>query len=383
MWVNTVRAQLSRARKFLRRAVRLLACAAVLALAAVVVFTVHCRPTRLLFSPTPETVRHPAQAAGVANYARPEVDTFYTYPEWYIVWSYQSKADFQSNHLPSGYSYFGDIGQFWQAYCCVYAATRANYPFPTGDHIMLAVIGSSFTMEYALKGLYEETVGRLSEATSHHQAVAEDTYAAQIAESYAAFVHIRPFYEFSFAHALRGLWGNTPFRATHMVRIIERRAWLTLDYSVEAVYCEMIELGTHATYGFEDTTTAAWVEFSASDKTLVSSPPTSVKVVRDLGDHQAIVEIPRYQEFTPAALGLIHEGARFRQIAGNELIVISAISPASWTNTMPNVQLLLAQPLLTEPGNTRNVLLCRVVEFHIILPMLEHQGLKIEHLYDY
>ena len=355
----------------------------VLALAAVIAFTVHCHPRKLLFSPTPESLRHPAQAAGLAHYARPEVDTFYTYPEWYIVWSYQSKADFQRDHLPSGYSYFGDIGQFWQAYCCVYSATRANYQFPGGDHIMLAVIGSSFSAEYALKGLYEETAGRLSEWTSHHQPVAEDVYAAQVAESYAAFVHVRPFYEFSFAHALRGLWRDTPFRTTHLARVIERRAWLSVDYSVESVYCELIELATHATYGYEDTATAAWVEFPSPDNTALFFPMKSVRILRDLGNNQAIVEIPRYQEFTTAALGLIHDGVRFRQIAGNELIVISAISSVSWANSMPNLQLLLAQPLLTNPDNRRNVLLCRVAELNSVLPMLEHQGLKIEHLYDF
>jgi len=379
-----VRRQPSHVRKILRRVLLpLLASVTVLALVAVIGFTIHCRRTQLLFSPTREALRHPAQAAGVANYARPEVDTFYTYPEWYIVWSYQSKADFQRNHLPSGYSYFGDIDQFWQAYCCVYSATRVNYSFPTGDHIMLTVIGSSFSVEYALKGLYEETFGRLSEWTSDHQPVAEDLYAAQVAESYAAFVHIRPFYEFSFAHALRGLWSNTPFRTAHLVRTIERRTWLTLDYSVEAVYCELIELATHATYGFEDTTTAVWVEFPASGNTLVSSPMKSVTIFRDLGNNQAIVEVPRYQEFTTAALNLLHEGVRFRQIAGNELIIISAISPVPWTNSTPSLQLLLAQPLLTVPGNTRNVLLCHVAELHIVVPMLEHQGLRIEHIYDY
>ena len=350
---------------------------------AVIGFTAHCRRRKLLFDPTPEALRHPAQAAGIANYARPEVDTFYTYPEWYIVWSYQSKADFQRDHLPSGYSYFGDIGQFWQGYCCVYSATRATYPFPSGDHIMLAVIGSSFSVEYAIKGLYEETLGRLSEWTSHYHPVAEDGYAAQVAESYAAFVHIRPFYEFSFAHALRALWRDTPFSGTHLVRVIERRAWLTLDYSVEAVYCELIELATHATYGFEDTTTAAWVEFPSTDNTSISPQMRSVRILRDLGNKQAIVEIPRYQEFTTVALSLIHDGVRFRQIAGNELIVISAISPVSWTDSMPNLQLLLAQPSLTNPGKTRNVLLFRVTELNSVLPILEHQGLKIEHLYDY
>jgi hypothetical protein len=371
----------SRARKILLRLIRVLGCLVILALAAVIAFTFHCRRRQLLFNPTPETLRHPPRAAGLPHYSRPEVDTFYSYPEWYIVWSYQSKADYQRNHLPSGYSYFGDIGQFWQAYCCVYSATRGRYPFPGGDHIMLAVIGSSFSVEYALKGLYEETVGRLSAWTSHHQPVAEDDYAAEVAENYAAFVHIRPFYEFSFAHALRGLWSNTPFRTTHLVRTLERRAWLTLDYSAEAFYCELIELATHATYGFEDTTTIAWVEFPDSGNTPSSIP--SVRILRDVGNKQAMVEIPRYQEFTSAALGLIHAGVQFRQIASNELIVISAIAPSGWTNNIPNVQMLLAQPWLTNPGNSRIVLLCRVPELHNILPMLEHQGVKIEHLYDY
>jgi hypothetical protein len=373
----------SRMRKLIRWAVRLLACVFLFALTVTVIFIVHCRPTRLSFSPTPETLRHPAQAAGIDNYARPEVDTFYTYPEWYIVWSYQSKADFQRNHLPSGYSYFGDIGQFWQAYCCVYAASRTSYPFPAGDHIMLAVIGSSFSVEYFLKGLYEETIGRLSEMTSHHQQVAEDIYAAQVAENYAEFVHIRPFYEFSFAHALHGLWKETPFLTTHLARTIERRAWLTLDYSVEAFYCEIIELGTHATYGFEDTTTDAWIEFPPSDTPLTSTSPASFKLLRDLGNRQAIVQIPRYQEFTSVAQNLIHNGVRFHQIAGNELIVISAIAPASWANHVLNLQLLLSQPLIVNPDNTRSVLLCRVSDLPTILPLLESQGLKIEHLYDY
>ena len=67
-----------------------------------------------------------------------------------------------------------------------------------------------------------------------------------------------------------GVCGATrPSATTHLVRTLERRAWLTLDYSVEAVYCELIELATHATYGFEDTTTVAWVEFPASDNTLL------------------------------------------------------------------------------------------------------------------
>ena len=344
---------------------------------------VSCRSRQLLFEPTPEALRHPAQAAGIKDYTRAEVDTFYTYPEWYIVWSYQAKADFQRNHLPSGYSYFGDIGQFWHGYCAVYSFTRSRYPSPTGDHIMLAVIGSSFTVEYTLKGLYEKTIGRLSEWTSHHEPVAEDVYAAQVAEDYAAFVHVRPFYEYSFAHALHNIWFGTPFRSQHLLRSLERRAWLSLDYSFEAAYCQLIELGTHATYGFEDTNTAAWIEFPPQEKEHMVPLVASMKFVRELGEGEAIVEIPRYQEFTADAQKLLQAGVRFRQIAGNQLIVVSAIAPGNWTNTIPNLQLLVAQPMLTDRAKTRVVLLCPVSSLHLVLPMLERQGISIEHIYDY
>jgi len=311
------------------------------------------------------------------------VDTFYTYPEWYIVWSYQAKADFQQKHLPSGYSYFCDIGQFWQAYSRVYAATRRTYPFAVGDHIMLAVIGSSLTVEYTLKGLYEETLGRVSEWTGRDQMTREDRYAASVAENYAAFVHVRPFYEFSFAHALRGLWADTPFRATLFLRTVERRAWLSLDYAVESAYCGVIELATHATYGFEDVRTAAWLEFPAEAKARVLASVPSMKMAKDSAAIEAIVKIPRYQEFTADAQRLIQSGGRFHQVAGNELILISAIAPSGWTISLTNLQLLLSQPILTDRSKSREVLLGKVSDLHEVLPSLERQGLAIEHLYDY
>jgi hypothetical protein len=103
-----------------------MACATLLLLVAALVFVWQSRPIPLAFAPTAEVSRHPPQATGISNYVRPEVDTFYTYPEWYIVWSYQAKADYQSGHLPSGYSYFGDIAQYWQAYSLAYSATRGD-----------------------------------------------------------------------------------------------------------------------------------------------------------------------------------------------------------------------------------------------------------------
>jgi hypothetical protein len=370
-------------RKWLVRLLKLMACATLLLFVTTLVFIWRSRPIPLAFAPTAEAARHPPQAAGIANYVRPEVDAFYTYPEWYIVWSYQAKADYQSRHLPSGYSYFGDIAQYWRAYSLAYSATRGRYPFAIGDHIMLVVIGSSFSLEYALKGTYEETIGRISQWTSHQEMVPVDMYAAQIAEDYAAFVHVRPFYEYSFWKALHGMWSAVPFRSNHPLRSIERRAWLTLDYGVESVYCELIELATHLTYGYEDTMTSAWIEIPPPDGEHALAAVPHMQIKRDLGAGQQIVEIPRYQEFTPSAAFLVKHGARFHQIAGNGLISISAIATSGWAGTLPNTQMLLSQPMLSEPGHLRVLLLCPVTDLHTVLAALERDGVRLEHVYAY
>jgi hypothetical protein len=248
---------------------------------------------------------------------------------------------------------------------------------------MLVVIGSSFTGKYALKGLYEKTIGRVSEWTSGHNLVAEDKYAAHIAEDYAAFVHVRPFYEYSFAHALRGLWRDTPFRKDHLFRTLERRAWLSLDYAVESAYCQVIEWATHATYGYEDVNTSAWLTFPPESKMPLLPSAMSVKFERDLGTSGAIVEIPRYEQFTRDAQQLLQHGTRFVQIAGNQLILFSAIAPASWPSSIPDTQLVLSQPLLTDPSRKRVAILTKVSSLDQVLPHCQSQGLLIEHLYDY
>lgn len=74
-------------------------------------------------------------------------------------------------HLPSGFPYFRAIEQYWS---------------------------TSFTVEYALKGAYENTVGRLTEWIGGHAPTGEDRYAARVAHDYGAFVQDRPFYEFPF-----------------------------------------------------------------------------------------------------------------------------------------------------------------------------------------
>jgi hypothetical protein len=319
-------------------------------------------------------------ATKIKDYLRPEDDAFLGYPEWYIVWSYQEKADFQQNQPLSGFPFFGAVRQYWASYCCISRLIRGKYPFNAGEEVMLVVIGTSFSAEYILKGAYEKTIGRLSEWTSGGEAVAEDAYAYKVAREYADFVEVRPFYEFRFWPRVHGLWRETPLWGPHPIRRWERKAFLSVDYSFEAFYCWFIEVGTHLTYGYEPATTYAAIDHA--DEGFVRSLQ-HVKVVQTLGPDAFVVAIPRYQEFTSVAEALAQKGIRFTDIAGNTLITVSVIAPADWRYADGDAKELFSQDILTRPGTRRVILSCDVTAVNEVTQKIRAQGVDVEHIYDY
>jgi hypothetical protein len=361
----------SRTRKLLKWLVSAGIVAACFFVAVAAVFALHCSTVRGHFQPSDLTTN----GTGIAGYARPEDDTFLTYAEWYIVWSYQEKAAWQQAHLPSGFPYFSAIGQYRSGYCCSYEVVRGRYSFNFGDHLMLAVIGTSFTVEYGLKGAYENTVGRFTEWISGRQATDEDRYAARVAQEYGAFVQDRPFYEFPFFPALRRLWADTTHWGPHVFRKWERKAWLTLDYGIESVYCSLIELASHATYGVEEDVTYALVENAPQG--LLSAIP-AVRNVKSLGTDSYIVGMPRYQKFTDAAEQLLNAKARFVEIAGNRQIMVTAVVPRDWRFQLPAGELLFSAEIPTNRGLKRVALRVPVSGLDVIA-----YGLTVEHIYDY
>ncbi len=344
------------------------------------VIELRCRGGPARPESPPRSPQHTALTADLPDYARPEEDTYLSYPEWYIVWSYEEKAAFQATHLPSGFPYFGAIGQYWSGYCSVNRLVQGRYPFNIGDHVMLVVIGTSFTVEYALKAAYENTVGRVSEWLSSHQAVEEDAYASRVAQQYADFVLVRPFYEFSFFKRFTGLWREPAWWGPHVVRKWERRLFLSVDYVGEAFYCELIQLATHLTYGVAGSDTYAWIE-NARDSVFAANP--HVRRVKAAGRDGYLVIIPRYHEFTPTALRLAQRGVRFADVAGNSEILVSALAPRAFSYDLAEGKALFSADILTQPQRKRLVLEAPVQALHRLLAVLQQRGLEVEHIYDY
>lgn len=349
-------------------------------IAAEVAIGWRCQVQGQISQPIPQPQARKIITSKIPGYARPEDDTYLSYPEWYIVWSYQEKADFQQKHLPSGFPYFHAVSQYWGSYFCISRLIRGKYPMNFGEQIMLVVIGTSFSAEYILKGAYEETVGRLSEWTSSGHAVDEDIYAYKVAREYADFVHMRPFYEFRFVHNVKGLWTQTPLFGPQWTRKWERKAFLTTDYTVEGFYCWIIEQATHATYGHEPADTHAWI---ANANAGMFQQATEVKELKDLGGGSFIVDIPRYQEFTSVASNLTNRGAQFVDIAGNSQIIVSALAPSQWHYQGSSGSQVFSSSILTRPGSERVVINCNVELLGRLIGELRAGGATVEHVYDY
>jgi hypothetical protein len=310
---------------------------------------------------------------------RPLMDAYYSYPEWYIVWSYEERATYlEKGSLPSEFPYFGSIHQYWRGYCQICRITHSRHQSSFGGHMADVVLGTSFAAEYTVRGLYEKSIGAFSEWTSSDQAVDEDRYAARVAREYANFVYMRPFYEFHFAHALAGLWKETSFWGPHEFRKLERKGILTVDYGLQSIYAEILEKLSHLTYGAEPTETYTWVD--NMPESLFAKYPEARRVKTGEG-RSYLVSIPRYQEFTDVAVRMAKDNVHFTQIAGNNVIVVSAMV-RNWTYETPEERVLFFEKFLTQPDMKRVVLECRVRDLHLVLNDLASRG-TIEHIYDY
>src|SRR5215471_5127383 len=229
--------------------------------------------------------------------------TFLTFPEWFLVFSPAEYAEFVASRAPSEFPFNAHIRELWQGYGHAITATK-HMPFNAGYHVMVLVIGLSTTVEYALRSAYETLFGRLAEVGDGPPATAEDAYAARIAQAYVDFIRVRPWYEFDYTGALRGLWRDVPWTGAHRLRKIERRYALTTEYGIKAAYAKLIGWGTQATYEEAKPTTAVAVRNAPAEI-------SDVERARELAPGRSLVLLPRYQPFTDASRRLASAGTEF------------------------------------------------------------------------
>lgn len=303
------------------------------------------------------------------DYRRPEDQTFLTLPEWYIVYSGDELGSWLGrDEKPSGFQFFGSVCQFCRLYGAVTSAIGDRYPTNRGYHTMIWAIGASYAVEYAAKGLYEGTFGRLTEWSTSPQ----DTFYAGYAKEYGAFMHHTPWYAFPFAEARSRMPGGGGLRG------LERRVAYGAELTTKSWWGWAMGGASQSTYGAETAVIRAWIRPNGAD--LASIP--GVIETEDLGDGAVLVSLERYEPFTAAIGALVDAGVDIVEIAGGRRLVVQVVAPDGWDGRMWG-DVVFAWPILTEPGQQRVALEVAVGRLDEVIPALRATGARIEHLYDY
>jgi hypothetical protein len=307
---------------------------------------------------------------------RGEEQTYLTFPEWFLVFSPAEYADWLQQHPPTRFPFFAHIGQFWSAYGHVIAATRGRYPFNSEYHTMICVIGASTTVEYTIKGVYDTLIGRLSQFSLPANATPEDRLATRVERDYVDFIRVEPWYKFDFMGPLRKLWSDTPWWGPHALRKWERRYALSSEWLVKAAYGWMLGKAAHETYAIPKENTPVVARNAPADL------PAGVQLLAQQGD-EYLLALPRYQGFSDAATALARRGTTFEEIAGNRDTILVSVLGARGIAPPDYAPVFFTQPLLTKPGQQREVLQVPVGKLETLLNRYANVPGTIEHIFDY
>src|SRR5438309_5227931 len=165
-----------------------------------------CRPSSGVAAASAPAVTLPA--LDEKGYRRKLDNTFFTFPEWYIVYSFEDFGRFLDRGSESGFNYLGHILGFWRSFCTINRAVPATES-RSEVKTMIYVIGVSYSIEYAIKGIYENTIGRVFEWIRGEQRTPQDDYARAVLQDYAAFLYTVPWFKYPFREKLDGLMAIT------------------------------------------------------------------------------------------------------------------------------------------------------------------------------
>jgi hypothetical protein len=336
-----------------------------------------CRPAATVAASIAPSASLPA--IDEAGYRRKEANTYFTFPEWYIVYSFEDFGRFLDSSSESQFGYVSHILGFWRSFCTINRAVPESGESRFEVKTMIYVIGVSYSVEYAVKGIYENTIGRVTEWIRGPARTPQDDYARKVLQDYAAFLYTIPWYKFPFDQKLGGLMAmSAPTPSS--IRSWERDLALGTEYFVKIGYAWLIQKALDAASDNEPRDIMLVVATLPRD---VQTKEPRIKPIRNLTPQWQLIQTPRYKDFTEIVQSLLDQGIGVAEIAGNQQILIAVIAPKSATLEVKDATELFSLDLDARPGFRRTGLKARIDRLVEINRELRAKGASIEHFYDY
>ena len=336
-----------------------------------------CRPSSGIAAASAPAVTLPA--IDEPGYRRKLNNTFFTFPEWYIVYSFEDFGRFLDRSSESQFNYLGHIFGFWRSFCTINRAVPASGDSLTEVKTMIYIIGVSYSVEYAVKGFYENTIGRVFEWIRGEKRTPQDEFGRAVLQDYAAFLYTVPWYKYPFREKLDGLMAiSAPTPSS--LRSRERDFALGAEYLVKIGYASLIQKALDAG-GDDEARDIMFVVATLPPEVLAKEP--RIKPIRALTPQWQLVQTPRYKDFTEVLQGLLDQGIGVAEIAGNHDILVTVIAPDAAKLDIKGTTELFSLGLDARPGFRRAGLKARIDQLVDINRELKAKGASIEHFYDY
>jgi hypothetical protein len=336
-----------------------------------------CRPSSGVSAASAPAVTLPA--IDEPGYRRKLNNTFFTFPEWYIVYSFEDFGRFLDRSSESQFGYLGHIFGFWRSFCTINRAVPATGESLTEVKTMIYIIGISYSVEYAVKGFYENTIGRVFEWIRGDKRTPQDEFGRAVLQDYSAFLYTIPWYKYPFREKLDGLMAiSAPTPSS--LRTWERDFALGAEYFVKIGYASLIQKALDASNDNEPRDIMFAVA-SLPPEVLAKEP--RIKLIRTLTPQWQLVRTPRYKDFTDILKGLLDQGYGIAEIAGNHDILITVIAPDAAKLDIKGTTELFSLELDARPGFRRAGLQARIDRLVDVNRELKASGASIEHFYDY
>ncbi len=241
---------------------------------------------------------------------------------------------------------------------------------------MLWVIGSSYSAELLIKGAYENTIGRMTELMTSDKGTDEDRLIAEYNVKYGNFIHVRPFFEFSYWSCLKDFWSKTDFFGENFIRKTERKIWFSTEFLVKTFYGWAMGVGSGAAYGAEAERIMAIVQ----GEDLIRSPHVKV-LASDHGTH--LISVVRYDVFRDLVIGLGSSEDRLVEISGNRLIMFTVTGKKGILPEMMKNSVAGNSRVVTDDSQERLLIAGPVSSLISNVKVMKDAGYKIEHVFDY
>jgi hypothetical protein len=251
---------------------------------------------------------------------------------------------------------------------------------------MNVVIGLNTTVEYALKGVYENTIGRATSLLAHDTFPqgSIDYFIAKTYADYAQFIHTRAWYQYPFFTRLHEMWRIGSSHEVSTIRYVERLVSFSVELIAKGALSKLFSIGTESIYGAEQEVIT--VIGRGTEGTYAQSTPSLIRVAQ-VSPEAIVFRLPRYEPFTEAVKKLAplqaSDSLSLIEIAGNRRIAVTVKVPTVWSPLEPTLQPIHEEILFGDDSRKRVHISVPVADLLSFVNTVTTQGGEVVHVYDY